>query len=144
MGYHITLSRPKSQPEITEQEWRDFVRTRPELTTVEDSCFDTVIIDRDMNLALHHVDGSVFTKNPDGPRIIRYMVSIAPHFGGIVSGDEGEIYATEADCGRESDWASQRPALPWWKREAPRGMRIGLGLVVGVALFALIELFKTK
>jgi hypothetical protein len=144
MGYHITLSRPESQEGITEQEWRAFVRMRPELTIVEDSAFDTVIIDGDMNLALHYVNGSVFTKNPDGPRIIRYMVSIAPHLGGVVNGDEGESFATEADCGTESDWGSPSLSLPLWKRELPRGMRLVVGVLIGVALFGIAELFKTK
>lgn len=144
MGYHITLRRPETQPEITEQEWIEFVRTRPELRTVEDSAFDTVIIDGDVNLALHYASGCVFTKNPDGPKIIKYMISIAPHLGGVVTGDEGEIYATEADCGAEADWASPSLAVPWWKREVPRRMRIVLGLLVGVALFAITKFLKTK
>jgi hypothetical protein len=142
MGYHITLSRPKAQPQITEQEWKDFVRSRPELTPVENSAFDTVIIDGDMNLSLHYVDGAVFTKNPDGPRIIRYMVSIAPHFSGVVSGDEGEIFSTESDCGTEEDWVSPAPPVRWWKKELPRGIRIVLGLLLGLVLFAIMEHLK--
>lgn len=78
MGYHITLSRPESQSEITEQEWKSFVCTRPELTPIEDSAFETVILDGNMNLPLHYADGAVFTKNPDGPRIIPYMVAGPP------------------------------------------------------------------
>jgi hypothetical protein len=144
MGYHITLSRPESQPQITEQEWKSFVVTRPELTPVEGSAFETVILDGDMNLPIHYADGSVFTKNPDGPRIIRYMVSIAPHFGGIVTGDEGEAFATEADCGTDEEWTSPSVPVPWWKRELPRGMRIVLGLFVGLIVFAVMELLKTK
>lgn len=144
MGYHITLSRPKEQQGITGQEWADFVRGRPELTPVDNSAFDTVIIDSDMNLALHYADGSVFTKNPDSPRIIKYMVSIAPHFGGVVTGDEGETFTTEADCGTEEDWASPAVATPWWKKELPRGMRFVLGLLIAVAVIAILELIKAK
>jgi hypothetical protein len=58
MGYHITLSRPESKPEITEQEWKSFIRTRPELTPIEDSAFDTVILNGDMNLPLHYSNGA--------------------------------------------------------------------------------------
>ena len=144
MGYHITLSRPESQPGISEQEWTDFVRTRPELTKLEDSAFDTVIVDGNTSLALHYVDGSVFTKNPEGPKIIRYMVSIAPHFGGLVTGDEGEIFATEADCGTDEEWTLPSLPAPWWKRELPRGMRIALGLFLGLVVFAIMEVLKRK
>ena len=144
MGYHISLSRPDPHPEITLQEWKAFVGTRPELTPVEDSAFETVILDGDIDLPLHYADGAVFTKNPDGPRIIRYMVSIAPHFGGVVTGDEGETFATEADCGTDEEWVSPSLPVPWWKRELPRGMRIALGLFLGVVLFAIMELLRTK
>jgi hypothetical protein len=142
MGYHITLSRPNSQPAITEQEWRDFVRSRPELKPIEGSAFDTVIVDGDMNLPLHYANGTIFTKNPDGPRIIKYMVSIAPHFSGTVSGDEGEVFATEADCGTEEDWNTPPIPVPWWKKEMPRGMRILLGFLFGLALFVIMEHLK--
>ena len=45
------------------------------------------------NRALHYSQGSasVFTKNPEGPRIIQYLSSIAPHFGGVVTGDGTRI-----------------------------------------------------
>lgn len=144
MGYHITLSRPESQQEITEQEWKSFVSTRPELTPVEDSAFETVILNGNMNLPLHYANGVVFTKHPDEPRIIRYMVSIAPHFGGVVTGDEGETFATEADCGTDEEWASPGLPIPWWKRELPRGMRILLGLFLGLVVYAVMEILKTK
>ena len=144
MGYHITLSRPESQPEITEQEWKSFVGTRPELTPVEDSAFETVILDGDINLSLHYANGSVFTKNPDGPKIIRYMISIAPHFSGVVTGDEGEVFSTEADCGTDEEWASQPLRIPWWKRELPRGKRLVLGLILAALLIVVTEFIKTK
>ena len=144
MGYHITLSRPEPHPEITEQEWKSFVRSRPELTPVEDSAFDTVILNGDINLPLHYANGAVFTKNPDGPRIIRYMVSIAPHFGGVVTGDEGETFATEADCGTDEEWASAPLPILWWKRELSRGKRLVLGLILAVVVTVIVELLKTK
>lgn len=139
MGYHITLRRPEPQPQISEQEWRDFAVTRPELRIIKDSKFITAIVNGDENIALHYADGSIFTKNPDGPRIIKYMASIASHFGGVVSGDEGEPYATEADWGTEADWAARPSPIPWWKRELPRGMRILIGIFLGLILFAIQE-----
>ena len=110
MGYHITLNRPEPSTGISEQEWRDFVTSRPELKIVKETAnFITVILDGDDSLALHYstVDASVFTNNPKGPRIIEYMASIAPHFGGVVTGDEGETFSSRADWGTQSDWDSQ-------------------------------------
>ncbi len=73
MGYHITLKRPEPSTAITKHEWRDFVASRPELKIVKDDPhFITAILDGDDSLALHYSSGdaSVFTKNPEGPRII--------------------------------------------------------------------------
>jgi len=72
------------------------------------------------------------------------MVSIAPHFGGVVTGDEGETFATEADCGTDEEWTAPSLPAPWWKRELSRGMRIVLGLFLGLIVFAIMELIKTK
>lgn len=61
--------------------------SRPELNIVEETPhFVSVILDGDYNLSLHYSSGdaSVFTKNPEGPRIIEYMASIAPNFGGLI------------------------------------------------------------
>jgi hypothetical protein len=151
MGYHITLSRPKPSPGITAQEWREFVLSRPELKLAEESAhFITAILDGNDNLALHYSQGSasVFTKNPEGPRIIQYLSSIAPHFGGVVTGDEGETYTTAADAGTQSDWDPRlnpcTPPKPWWKRELPRRKRLIAGLLLGVLLVILKELFFPK
>jgi len=146
MGYHITLKRPGTSTDISAQEWRDFVASRSELKIVEqDSHFITAILHGDENLALHYSpgDGSVFTKNPEGPRIIEYMASIAPHFGGVVTGDEGETFSSPADWGTQSDWDS-RPIFaekPWWKRELSRGKRVVLGLLLGVVAVVIKQLF---
>ncbi|GEM_PF-5574239 len=87
----------------------------------EDTRFITAILDGDESLALHYSSGdcSAFTKNPEGPRTIEYMVSIAPHLGGVVTGDEGETCSSRADWGTQSDWDSQPifAEKPWWKRE---------------------------
>ncbi len=120
--------------------------SRPELKIVEETPhFVSVILDGDDNLALHYSSGdpSVFTKNPEGPRIIEYMASIAPHFGGLVTGDEGEIFSSPADWGNQSDWDSQTifAEKPWWKRELSRGKRVGLGLLLGVIAIAIKHLF---
>jgi hypothetical protein len=149
VGYHVTLSKPQSG--ITAQEWKNFVRSRPELKlTVDAGHFVTAILDGDEDLALHFsaASGSVFTKNPYGPRIIEYMVSIAPHFGGVVTGDEGETYATKADWGTQADWDSrldsQTLRRPWWRRGLSRGKRILLGVVFGVLCFAIKEFLTSK
>lgn len=146
MGYHITLNRPSPGAGITEQEWRTFVASRPELKIVEETPhFISVILDGNNNLALHYSSGdaSVFTKNPEGPRIIEYMASIAPHFGGVVTGDEGESYSSPADWGTQKDWDSPPvPAeKPWWKRELSRGKRVILGLLIGVFAIIIKQLF---
>ena len=91
MGYHVTLARRDSETGITEQEWRQFVLGRPELTLIpaeQGAHFITAILDRRDDLALHFCKGEVFTKNPEGPRIISYMASIAPYFEAVVTGDE--------------------------------------------------------
>jgi hypothetical protein len=149
MGYHVTLSRPEPSHGITPQEWREFVLSRPELKlSEEDGHFITAILDGDAHLALHYSKGSVFTKNPEGPRIIQYLASIAPHFGGVVTGDEGETYTTEADWGTESDWdsrmESRTPRRPWWKRELSRRKRLIAGLLLGVLLVIIKEVFFSR
>ncbi len=146
MGYHITLRRSESTAGITAQEWRDFVASRPELKLVnEDAHFITAILDGDENLALHYSTGncSVFTKNPEGPRIIEYMASISPHFGGIVTGDEGETFSSPADWGTQADWDTLPVTVPkpWWKRELSRGWRVILGLLLGVLIIIIREVF---
>lgn len=146
MGYHITLKRPEPGTGITEQEWRDFVAHRPELTIVEESPHSvSVILDGDDTLALHYSSGdaSVFTVNPEGPRIIEYMASIAPHFGGIVMGDEGEAFSSPADWGTQMDWDRQSIVAekPWWRRELSRGKRVALGLLLGVVAIVIKHLF---
>lgn len=146
MGYHITLSRRPPNPGISALEWKDFVLSRPELKLVDESDhFTTAIVDGDESLALHYTtsSGDVFTKNPNGPRIIAYMASIAPYFDGIVTGDEGETYTTEADWGTQSDWDSKPSPVPWWKRELPRGKRILLGLLLGVILLVAQQFFAS-
>ena len=146
MGYHITLHRPPPAPGITPREWKDFVHSRSELRlTFESEHFCTVILDEDQNLALHYSTGSasVFTKNPEGPRIIAYMASIATHFEAVVTGDEGESYKDEADWGRQSDWSVPVSRTRWWRRELPRGMRILLGLAIGVLLFVASALLRS-
>lgn len=146
MGYHITLSRPEPGAGITEQEWRDFVASHPELKIVDETPhFITAILDGDDCLALHYSSGdaSVFTKNPEGPRIIEYMASIAPHFDGVVTGDEGETFSSPVDWGTQSDWVSQPifAEKPWWKRELSRGKRVFLGLLLGVVAIIIKQLF---
>lgn len=146
MGYHITLNRPEPGAGITEQEWRSFVASRPELKIIEETPhFVSVILDGDDNLALHYSSGdaSVFTKNPESPRIIEYMASIAPHFGGVVTGDEGETFSSPADWGTQSDWDSQTifAKKPWWKHELSRGRRVILGLLLGVVAIVIKYLF---
>jgi hypothetical protein len=149
MGYHITLSRPEPGTGITAQEWKDFVASHPELKLVdEDTRFITAILDGDKNLALHYSSGdcSVFTKNPEGSRIIEYMASIAPHFGGIVTGDEGETFSSSADWGNQSDSDSQTALVrkPWWQRELSRGWRVILGLLLGVLIIIIREVFFAR
>jgi hypothetical protein len=146
MGYHITLNRPEPSTGITAQEWRDFVASRTELTLVaEDTHFITAILHGDENLALHYSTGdcSVFTKNPDGPSIIEYMASIAPHFGAIVTGDEGEHFSSPEDWGTQSDWDSQSVLVekPWWKRELSRGKRVIAGVLLGVVIIIFKQVF---
>jgi hypothetical protein len=148
MGYHITLSRPEPGTGITEKEWRDFVASRPELKIVEEApSFVTAILDGDDSLTLHYSSGgaSIFTKNPEGPRIIEYMASIANHFGGVVTGSEGETYTSPADWGTQNDWDSQPifAETPWWKRELSGGKRVVLGLLLGVVAIIIKQLFFT-
>ncbi|WP_205618987.1 hypothetical protein [Rubritalea marina] len=87
----------------------------------------------------------MFTSSPNGPRIIEYLASIAPIFGGVVTGDEGEAYTTESDWGTQADWdaqASIRPApKPWWKRELSRGKRLAVGLLLGALILLIREVF---
>lgn len=151
MGYHITLQRPESSPGITAREWKEFVLSRPELQIVEeDRHFIPAILDGDGPLALHYSTGSasMFTKNPDGPRILEYMTSIAPHLGGVVLGDEGEPFSTEADCGTRNDWGTPTDAgteeNPWWQRELSRGKRVIAGLLLGTLVFIIVEVIRSR
>ena len=149
MGYIINLERQGTNSTITAQEWRDFVLTRSELQiTDETDAFITAILDGNDRLALHHSagSGSVFTKNPDGPRIIEYMVSIAPFFDAVVTGDEGEHYAAAADWGTQSDWdtPSSTESKPFWKRELSGPHRLIAGIAFGVILILVKELFFSK
>ena len=149
MGYHITLARPKPRPPITEEEWRCFVRSRPELTFQPEengSRFITAILDGHDALSLHYCEGQVFTKNPDGPRIIKYLASIAPQLDAVVTGDEGEVYATEADWGTQEDWMkhSESPKKAMWQKELPRGYRVLLGLLLGGLLILIRHLFFNR
>ncbi|GAA5132325.1 hypothetical protein GCM10023213_00280 [Prosthecobacter algae] len=155
MSYHITLSKSEPSSGITPQEWRDFLASRPELEVVEENAhFISAVLLRDSNLILHYSaeSASVFTKNPDGPQIIEYMVSIAPHFDGVVTGDEGETFATETDLGTQNDWNSQKNARnsriteekPWWKLELSRGKRMILGLLLGLLIVIIKEIFFTQ
>ncbi|MFN9712967.1 MAG: hypothetical protein ACK57G_04085, partial [Planctomycetota bacterium] len=146
MGYHITLKRPDSGVGITEQEWRDFVASRSELKIAEETPHVIrVILDGDDKLALHYSSGdaSVFTRNPEGPRIIEYMASIAPHFGGVVVGDAGETFSSAADWGTQNDWDNQTELVvtPWWKRELSGGKKILLGVLLGVVAILIKQLF---
>lgn len=149
MGYHVTLRRPEPGTGITAQEWKDFVAGRPELKLVDKGThFITAILDGGENLALHYSAGncSVFTKNPEGPRIIEYMASIAPHFGGVVTGDEGEVFSSAADWGTQNDWDSQTVFVkkPWWQTELSRGWRIILGLFLGAFIIIIKEAFFSR
>lgn len=136
MGYHINLERHRLSPGITAHEWRDFVLGRPELELAdEDDGFITAILHGNDNLALHYSKGSasVFTKNPDGPRIIEYMASIAPYFDTVVTGDEGERYSTEADWGTQNDW-TKPPKVerkPFWLRKLSPSKRVIAGFHLG-------------
>lgn len=137
MGYHITLQRSEPRPGITEQEWRSFLESRAELKTVnEDAHFITSILHGSDNLALHYskADGSVFTNNPEGPQIIEYLVSIAPHFGGIVTGDGGETFTAVTDWGTQSDWDRPTPQKTFWQRELTSGNIIRMAILLFVAL----------
>lgn len=110
--------------------------SRPELKIVEETPdFITAILDGDDNLALHYSrgDASVFTKNPQGPRIIEYMASIAPHFGGVVTGDEGEIFSSASDWGTQSDWDRPTPKKTFWQREFTTGNIIRMAVLLLVA-----------
>jgi hypothetical protein len=149
MGYHITLSRPEPSTGITAQEWKDFVASRPELKLVTEATpFITAILDGDEQLALHYStrECSVFTKNPEGPRLIEYMASIAPHFRGIVTGEEGEMFSSATDWGTQSDWDRQTALVrkPWWRRELSRGWRVLLGLLLGVLIIIIKEVFFAR
>ena len=111
----------------------------------ETSHFITAILDGDDSLALHYStgDASVFTNNTEGPRIIEYMASIAPHFGGVVTVDEGETFSSLADWGTQSDWDSQPifAEKPWWKRELSGGKKVVLGVLLGVVAIIIKQLF---
>ena len=114
--------------------------SRPELKIVKETAnFITVILDGDDSLALHYstVDASVFTNNPKGPRIIEYMASIAPHFGGVVTGDEGETFSSRADWDSQPIFAEK----PWWKRELSGGKKVVLGVLLGVVAIIIKQLF---
>ncbi len=138
MGYHITLKRPEPSTGISEQEWREFVATRHELKIVdEEAQFITAILHGSDHLVLHYskADRSVFTKNPEGPKIIEYMASIAPHFGGMVIGDEGETFTSKADWGTQSDWNRPTQQKTFWQRELTPGNIIRMAILLFVVLF---------
>ena len=120
--------------------------SHPELKIVDETPhFITAILDGDGSLALHYSSGdsSVFTKNPNGPRIIEYMASIAPHFGGVVTGDEGETFSSRADWGTQSDWDSQTTLAekPWWKHELSGSKKVVLGVLLGVVAIIIKQFF---
>ena len=71
--------------------------------------------------------------------------SIAAHFGGNVTGDEGERYSSPEDWGTQSDRDSQTVFVkkPWWKRDLSRGKRVIAGLVLGVVIVVLKAVLST-
>lgn len=155
MSYHITLHKLEPNSGITPQEWRNFIASRSELEIVEDNAhFISAMLHRDRSLILHYSagSGSVFIKKPDGPQLIEYLASIAPHFGAIVTGDEGETFATESDWGTQADWDSQINAgaslkaavKPLRKKELSRGKRIALGLLLGILIIVIKEVFFSR
>lgn len=146
MAYHITLSRPAPLSAITAEEWLEFVSSRPELKLADSESFITAILDGDENLTLHYSpgSGSVFTKNPEGPRIIAYMASIAPDLRGVVTGDEGESYTKESDWGTKADWEPRPKRRPWWRRELSPGKRIILGITIAIVYLVVKDLLASK
>jgi hypothetical protein len=99
MGYnlHITrgdVSSEKVSPEITVEEWLEYIRGDSELQLVEGSVSYKVKwtgpgSEPYMWLAWSH--GNIYTKGPDKP-LLEKMLVIAKHFGARVQGDDGEYY----------------------------------------------------
>jgi hypothetical protein len=87
---------------------------------------------------------SVFAVNPNGPDIIEYLVSIAPHFEAVVSGDEGEKYTSSADWGTREGWEDRkfsRSQKPWWRIELSKKNRIIGGVIFGIVLILVKRLY---
>jgi hypothetical protein len=84
VGYNVYITRRKAWsddrgPSISTQEWEAYCTTDPDLASL--------VCDR----------GNVEAKNPERALLLK-MVSVAPHLGASVQGDDGEVYDAEGNA----------------------------------------------
>jgi hypothetical protein len=99
MGYDLHITRKKLHfdeegPTITLDEWLAYVASDPELRLAPGYGKHAVLMSVPSKYPdpwLDWFDGDIYTKNPDGPILVK-MLKIASALGGKVQGDDGEIY----------------------------------------------------
>ena len=144
MGYHITISRNPHDPEkdpIPLEEWERFIAEDDRVErypTVGDN--RNVEFDRRSHaVAVKGLDnswlgwsaGTIWTGHPDS-ELMKFMLEIAPRFGAMLHGDEGEIYRTPEEC--EMDWDAPLPQKTFWEREFTRENVIKMVILLAVAV----------
>jgi hypothetical protein len=109
MGYDIHITRKElwsdeDGPTISEDEWRKFIETDPDLeldseasNTRDQMFFATYRRDQTV---FGWMDGDIFTKNPERD-VIQKAVQIAERLGAKVQGDDGEVYGPDGEPIRE-------------------------------------------
>ena len=117
MGYNFYVTRRQNHfdevgAEITEEEWRTLVERDPELT-FNDPHNPLLATwsgeSRYPNPWFHHRHGSIETKNPDPPIIVK-MLRIAAELHAKVQGDDCEVYHSPTETFFED--TSQRSNRP--------------------------------
>lgn len=98
MGYDIHITRRKHWAEdgddITAEEWLEYVQSDPDFRLDPRNGPYHAEGTEDSPIADEWLDwhrGAVYSKYPNAAMVDK-MVVIANHFGGIVQGDEGEVY----------------------------------------------------
>jgi hypothetical protein len=119
MGYDIHITRKElwsdeDGPTISEDEWRKFIETDPDLeldseasNTRDQMFFATYRRDQTV---FGWMDGDIFTKNPERD-VIQKAVQIAERLGAKVQGDDGEVYGPSGEPIRE-EAVHQSPPRP--------------------------------
>jgi hypothetical protein len=103
MGYEFHITRrpfwDDEGPEITAEEWLQYVRSDTELETITSEGPHFVLWNGPSNLAepwLDWLEGEIYTEDPDRA-LVDKMISIAQKLKAEVQGDDGETYTDSSE-----------------------------------------------